>query len=111
MNTHPRRNGNGNHNRKVLMIIDEAAVRVGDKIYCGGTETLFWCNHFKSFGHTLLSIPTRNEDKYDPAYPHLLSIPENAAISPRRFYSYKMDALMSPRTYLYNCLADRKSVV
>jgi len=87
------------------MIIDEAAVRVGDKIYCGGTETLFWCNHFKSFGHTLLSIPTRNEDKYDPAYPHLLSIPENAAISPRRFYSYKMDALMSPRTYLYNCLA------
>jgi glycosyltransferase involved in cell wall biosynthesis len=99
---HSHRNGNGNDRRKVLMIIDEAAIQVGDKTYCGGTETLFWCSHFKSFDRTFLSIPRKEEEGWNPEYPHILNTPENTAISPRKFYQYQIDALRNPVNFFYN---------
>lgn len=88
--------------RNILMIIDEASIQVEDKTYCAGTETLFWCSHFKSFGRTFLSIPRKREEDYDPKYPHILNMPENATISPRMFYHYQIDALRNPVNFLYN---------
>ena len=102
---HSNHKNNGNDRKKVLMIIDEAAIQVEDKTYCDGTETLFWCSHFKSFDRTFLSIPTKKEEKYDPKFPNILNMPENATISPRKFYNYKMDALRNPVTFLYNYFA------
>src|SRR3990167_982282 len=88
--------------RNILMIIDEAAIPVGDEAYCAGTETLFWCSHFKSFGRTFLSIPRKREEDCDPKFPHVLTTPENATISPRKYYHYQIDALRNPVNFLYN---------
>ena len=88
--------------RNILMIIDEAAIQVEDKTYCAGTETLFWCSHFKSFGRTFLSIPRKREEDRDPKFPHVLNTPENATISPRKYYHYQIDALRNPVNFLYN---------
>lgn len=90
---------------RLLVITDDPAVRLGDKIFTSGTVNYFWLELSRRFGGTRLSMPVKEVLERNGFYPHVLNPDGGVAITERRFYHSKWDALANPVALILNAVS------